>query len=374
MTSGDACSLEVQKALDNAPCGLARTSADGTFLRVNAAFCGWMGYASEELIGKRKFQDLLTMGGKIFHQTHWTPLLQMQGSISEVRLEMVRQDGKPIPVIINALRTETQEAIVHDLAAFVSRDRDKFEQELVASRKKLEVMVAEATHMREEAKNRALFAEQLVGIASHDLRNPLSTISMGAAVLTRGDMSATQLAMLSRMTRAVERANRLITDLLDFTQAKLGQGLKVSPAPIDLHATVGDAVEELSVAYEARELVHIKEGFGHCEADADRLAQLVGNLVSNAISYGNSSLPITITSRLGDGKSISVHNYGAPIPSEARGNLFKAMVRGKAATTMGRSVGLGLYIVNEIAKAHSGSVEVSSDEQSGTTFTVKLPA
>lgn len=373
VTSGDACSPEVLKALDDAPCGLARTCADGTFLRANSAFCNWVGFSAEELVGRRKVQDLLTMGGRIFHQTHWVPLLQMQGSVSEVRLEMIRKDGQAIPVILNAIRSDKHGVVVHDLAAFVSRDRDKFEQELVASRRKLEVMVAEATHLREEAKDRALFAEQLVGIASHDLRNPLSTISMGAAVLARGDLSATQLGMLSRMTRAVERANRLITDLLDFTQARLGQGLKVTPKSIDLHTTVAEAVEELSLAFPTRELHHIKEGSGRCEADADRLSQMVGNLVSNAISYGSPSRPVTITSRLAGTASVSVHNFGKPIPEDARANLFKAMVRGEVASSTGRSVGLGLYIVSEIAKAHGGGVEVTSDEHAGTTFTATFP-
>ncbi len=314
------------------------------------------------------------MGGKIFHQTHWAPLLQMQGSISEVRLEMVRKDGGAIPVVLNAIRLDKQGVIVHDLAAFVSRDRDKFEQELVAARKKLEAMVAEATHLREEAKDRAFFAEQLVGIASHDLRNPLSTISMGAAVLARGELSATQLGMLSRMTRSVERANRLITDLLDFTQARLGQGLKVSPKAVDLHTTVAEAVEELSLAYPARELQHIKQGSGLCKADADRLSQMVGNLVSNAIAYGSPALPVTVTSRLaGDRFSVSVHNFGKPIPLEARATLFKAMVRGEVAANAGRSVGLGLYIVSEIARAHGGGVEVSSDESTGTEFVATFP-
>ncbi|HYW56122.1 MAG TPA: HAMP domain-containing sensor histidine kinase [Polaromonas sp.] len=372
--SGDGCSPEVARALDDAPCGLARTSQDGVFLRVNSAFCAWVGYSAEELVGKRKVQDLLTMGGKIFHQTHWAPLLQMQGSISEVRLEIIRKDGGTIPMILNAVRSEKHGVIVHDLAAFVSRDRDKFEQELVAARRKLEVIVAEATQMREETKDRALFAEQLVGIASHDLRNPLSTISMGAAVLARGELSASQIGVLGRVTRAVERANRLITDLLDFTQARLGQGLKVSRKPIDLHRAVAEAVEELSLAFPTRELRHIKEGPGACNADADRLSQMVGNLVSNAMSYGNPAHPVTVTSKPANGKfSVSVHNFGKPIPVEARATLFQAMVRGEAATSSARSVGLGLYIVSEIAKAHGGGVEVSSDETSGTEFTVTIP-
>ena len=168
-------SPETLAALDEAPCGLARTNANGVFLRVNATLCGWLGYLDDELVGKRKLQDLLTMGGRIFHQTHWSPLLQMQGSISEVRLELVRKDGGRVPMIMNAVRRESDGAIVHDLAAFVARDRDKFEQELVSARKRLELAIAEATALQSESKDRALFAEQMMAIVSHDLRTPLST-------------------------------------------------------------------------------------------------------------------------------------------------------------------------------------------------------
>jgi sigma-B regulation protein RsbU (phosphoserine phosphatase) len=88
----------------------------------------------------------------------------MQGSISEVRLEVVRKDGARAPIIMNAIRQEREGAVVHDLAAFVARDRDKFEQELEAARKRLALAVAEATALQSEAKDRALFAEQMVAI------------------------------------------------------------------------------------------------------------------------------------------------------------------------------------------------------------------
>ena len=87
-------------------CGLIQTTADGTITRANVLFCKWVGYTAAELVGQRRFQDLLTVGGRIFHQTHWAPLLQMQGSISEVKLEVVVRDGTVVPIVVNAWVSE----------------------------------------------------------------------------------------------------------------------------------------------------------------------------------------------------------------------------------------------------------------------------
>ena len=104
-------------------------------------------------------------------------------------------------------------------------------------------------HLEAEAKDRATFAEQMIGIVSHDLRNPVAGIQMGAALLARGNLSESQQRTLSRITRAAERANHLIADLLDFTQARLGKGLQVSRAAIDLHDCVSGVVEDLALTY-----------------------------------------------------------------------------------------------------------------------------
>lgn len=364
----------VRQVLDEAACGLMQTAADGTFRRVNRLFCQWLGYSTDALVGKRRFQDLLTIGGRVFHQTHWAPLLQMQGSISEVKLEIVDHRGTAIPVVVNALRRLEDGVIVHEIAAYIARDRDKYERELLSSRKRLEVLVAEATRLQAEAKERAVFAEQMMGIVSHDLRNPLSTIYTGTALLSRGELSASQQRVLARISSATERATRLIADLLDFTQAQLGNGLAVAREPIDLHAVLGEAVEDLRLAYPGRRLVHESVGDGTCLADGNRLAQLVGNLVSNAMTYGAVDSPVRVVSTIEESAfAISVHNDGPVIPPEVLPRVFHPMSRGTEAGRASRSVGLGLYIVSEIARAHGGRTTVTSLPGEGTTFKTVIP-
>ncbi len=360
--------------LDAAPCGLLQTSVDGTFLRVNKTFCAWLDYTADSLVGKRKFQELLTMGGRIFHQTHWSPLLQMQGSISEVKLELKHRDGSHLPMVVNAIRREEGGRFVHELAAYVARDRDKYERELVRSRQRLEEMVTETSRLHAEAKDRALFAEQMIGIVSHDLRNPVSTIQMAAALLGREMPEEQRKRTVARIARASGRAGDLISDLLDFTQARLGGGMRVARKTIDLHATVHDAVDELSLAYAGRALRHVRAGDGACQGDPDRLAQLVGNLVSNAMAYGTRDAPVTVTSAVEpDACSIAVHNEGDPIPARLLEALFQPMARGTQTLGSKRSVGLGLFIVSEITRAHSGTLHVTSSAGAGTTFHAVFP-
>ncbi|MDF3064924.1 MAG: sensor signal transduction histidine kinase [Polyangiaceae bacterium] len=361
-------SAEEQALLDTAACGLMRTLPNGTFLRVNETFANWVGYRPSELVQRRRFQDLLTVGGRIFHQTHWVPLLQIQGSISEVKLELVHRGGQRLPMVINAIcRPEG----VHDLAAFVARDRDTYEKELLASRKRLEQLVEELATLHDQAKDRALFAEQMMGIVSHDLRNPISTIRMGAALLGRTAPAAAKV--VERLSRASDRADRLITDLLDFTRARLGGGLTASLACVDLHALVATAVEDHRLTRPDRLVQHRALGSGDCDADSHRLEQLIGNLVSNAAAYGDPDKPITVESSVqADSFSVAVHNYGSPIPEELRERLFQPMTRG-AHTGSSRSVGLGLFIVEAIAKAHGGRVELTSSAEAGTTFRATFP-
>lgn len=370
----DLASREEQVLLDKAACALLRTNADGLLLRVNRMFCDWIGRTPDELVGQRRIQDLLTMGGRIFHQTHWAPLMQMQGSVSEVKLEFLHSDGSTVPMVLNACRQVIDGVVTHEVAAFAARDRDKYERELVLARKRVEEAAVEAKRLQELASDRALFAEQMIGIVSHDLRNPLSSISLSAALLAHSDLLDDQQRNVKRVVRATEQAAELINTLLDFTQARIGKGLAVDFQSIDVHQVIAQAVDELSHIYSGRQLLHVHQSAGECIGDARRLTQLVGNLVSNAIAYGRLDAPITITSVIESASfSISVQNQGRPIPEDAQASIFQPMTRGTSPTRVASSIGLGLFVVHEIAKAHGGKASMSSTAAAGTTFSVSIP-
>ena len=362
---------DTERLFEEMPCGLLVTAIDGTILRVNGTFCGWVGLPATDLVGKRKLQELLTMGARIFHQTHWLPMLEMQGSISEVKFDVKAKAGKTLPMILNVQRSVTETAVYDKISAFIAEDRNKYERELLAARKRADNLVA-------LEKDRTLFAEQMIGIVSHDLRNPLSVVMLSTQVLQRrGGNLADEPAqrLLSSITRAGERAQRLIEDLLDFTVSRLGQGLRVSLKPTNLHQVADKAVEELMLAFPDRTIRHVRAGDGSVDADPHRLSQLLANLVSNALKYGDAEGTVTVTSSVSAGAAqLAVHNIGPVVPPALAATMFDPMVRGGTSDDSARSVGLGLFIVRAIARAHRGDVSVASSSDTGTQFTVTFPA
>jgi sigma-B regulation protein RsbU (phosphoserine phosphatase) len=479
---------------DTAPCALLVAGAGGRILQANATFCQWLGYSRDEAL-RLQLQSLLTMGARIFWQTHLAPLLRMQGSVAEVKLELRHRDGHTVPMMLNVAERPAGGEVLLQIALFVAEDRHKYERELLLERQRAEQLARELTlaqtrlrlalesanlfvwdvvpgtgerryedgvarllgmdrpqpvdplryaeaiaqqdrelearafdqsmqpgagnyrctyrldgadgqqrtvsssgmaffdehgrlaqfvgvlqdvtaavRRRADAEDRALFAEQMVGIVSHDLRNPLSTILMSTYILERGELSPPLRAVVKRVGTSAERAKRLIADLLDFTQARLGRGLSVNPAPVNLHEVVADSVAELRLAFPGRRIDHVQRGSAPCVADPDRLAQMIGNLVGNAVAYGSPTAPITVISDASDAQcEVAVHNEGEPIPPALIPGLFEPMIRGEHESRGGRGVGLGLYIVREIARAHHGRMQVQSAAPEGTTFRAIFP-
>ena len=224
-------------------------------------------------------------------------------------------------------------------------------------------------------KRQAEFEQQLIGIVSHDLRNPIAAMIMGASLIKLKTAADSPLASTAgRIVKSGERATRLIRDLLDFTQVRLGGGVPIERRAADIHAVCAQAVEEVALNHADRTLVHEDAGDGRGAWDADRLAQVVGNLVRNAVSYGEPGAPITVSS-VGRATTVEVrvHNHGKPIAADVLPTLFEPFKRGDRRHDPERSVGLGLFIVREIVAAHGGAVEVCSDADHGTCFLVTLP-
>lgn len=475
-------------AFDLAACALLTLSPVGLVERANRAAGAWTGYAPAGLVGKR-LSDLLTIGSKLFVQTHWLPLMEMQGSVAELQIELAQRDGGKLPALMNAARRADRRI---DIAFFTTVDRRKYERELLRARRHAEeliealrqredefrtiaenspdiltrfdrdgrityvspavraitgrsaesfvgtrfeddALVAEShlmiaglaralageahaetfdyvtddgkalhldvrfvpergadgtvtsvlgitrdvTALRErqrDTEQRARFAEQLVGIVSHDLRNPLNAILLGAQLLADEDLGP-NARIVQRITSAANRASRLTSELLDFTQSRLGEGLSVTPSEVALHSVVSESLDELRLAWPGRPLEHEKTGSGTGLVDADRLAQVVTNLVGNAMTYGDPTRSVRVRSIVDDRTLVlEVHNMGRPIPNELQREIFEPLRRGDEQVRRGsRSVGLGLYIVREIAHAHGGEVTVASSADHGTTFRVELP-
>lgn len=227
-----------------------------------------------------------------------------------------------------------------------------------------------------EARKRIELEQQLIGIVSHDLRNPLDVISLSTALLAQKyDLPDDARRTVSRIEGAATRSTRLVADLLDFTQGRFTGGIRVDLRPAALHDIVRTVVDDLEAVFPRRAIV-VGEDLGlHGNWDEARLAQVVQNLATNAVKYSPPDSVVRIeTFRDGDAAALRVHNGGAPIPAGKLSVLFEPFQRASDTGRLARSVGLGLYIARQIVDAHLGSITVASSEQAGTTFTVRLPA
>jgi signal transduction histidine kinase len=237
--------------------------------------------------------------------------------------------------------------------------------------------VTAETQMREELAQAVTFREQLIGILGHDLRNPLNAILAATQLARRRvDLSPQVREHVERIDRSARRMAEFISRVLDFTQARFHGRVPTSPVPTDFAEVARAIVDELGAAQPERVIELSVEGDARGVWDPARLAQVVSNLVGNALVHGAADEPVRVLIEGGtDEVWMRVHNAGAPIAPELMPHLFEPFHRGAApdGAAPKRGLGLGLYIAREIVLAHDGDIHVESTEEEGTTFTVRLP-
>jgi len=217
------------------------------------------------------------------------------------------------------------------------------------------------------------FRDQFIGVLGHDLRTPLSAVTAGAALLAiPEDNPERRLRVASRIINSAQRMERLIADLLDLANARLGGSLPLKRQLTNLQQVCEEAIVEIGAAHPDTTLRSQMSGDLRGHWDADRLAQVVSNLLANAVQHGGGTA-ITLTAQeQGDAVMLAVQNGGPPIPQHALPSIFEPLARGATEGTS-HSIGLGLFIARVIVTAHGGDIQVSSSTETGTTFTVRLP-
>ena len=255
-----------------------------------------------------------------------------------------------------------------EVALTISPVRDELGEVIGASKIARDIGAAKAAE-RDRQRTREMF----LAILGHDLRNPLNVISASIQALRRELPAATADRVVPRVVRATERMARMIEQLLDFTRARLGEGISVEPRPADLRDICAAIAEDVDHQHPGR----IRFGAASSIAglwDVDRLTQAVSNLVSNALQHGSGTEPVglRVWAEAGCGL-VSVTNRGRPIPEDDRQSIFEPFRRvGTAPSRDHSGLGLGLYIAREIVRSHGGTIDVSSDAER-TTFRVRLP-
>ena len=214
-----------------------------------------------------------------------------------------------------------------------------------------------------------------LGVLSHELRTPLATIAASAYVADKAGAAVAQVReSAARIQRSSKRIEAVLNDLLEFVRSGSG-GMRVTPRSLRVDELCHRVAREVEAAYPGVTLDLQSSGDMHAVWDEQRIAQAVSNLVTNAIKYGAPGQPVTICI---DGEeegqvTLMIVNRGEPIPVAVRESLFSPLVRGTGRDASRVSLGLGLYIVREIARAHGGEVEVGARDEDRTTFTMGLP-
>ncbi|MFY0572079.1 PAS domain-containing sensor histidine kinase [Archangium lansingense] len=314
------------------------------------------GYASEEMGGISWLRQQLHPEDREMVLRTLEHVVQSGGESWMAEYRFRRKDGTYVHVLDRGL---------------VARDAQRQTVRVIGSMMDITERKRAVERMQEEAQ----FRERFIGILGHDLRSPLNAIMLSARQLRRrSTLSPVQLAQ--RIEASAERMGKMISDILDLTRARLSGGIPLHLSPTSLPALCRQVVEELSVAHPGRDISVEAEGEGDGIWDPDRLAQVVSNLVGNALEHGEGEGPIRVRCR-GETelRVLEISNRGTPIPNHLLATLFDPFRQGGSSRS-GRSsgLGLGLFIVRELVEAHGGQVSVRSTEKEGTTFSVLLPS
>jgi len=249
---------------------------------------------------------------------------------------------------------EEQRAFLADLAALTARALER------------------AARHDEELETRT-FQHRLIGIAGHELRNPLTVVLSAAEQLSRTAAGDRDKRAAARLLRNARRMDRIVRDLMDYAQAQAEGRLHIAPREVDFHELCVRVLASLSSVHPERPVTYQRGEDVRGRWDPDRLEELLENLVVNALKYGAPNRPVYV-GWYGDPEELvlKVHNHGPPIPAALLPHVFDPFQRGEDHSVRD-SLGLGLYIVKQIVAAHGGRIEARSDRETGTTFVVRLP-
>lgn len=218
--------------------------------------------------------------------------------------------------------------------------------------------------------------EIFLGILGHDLRNPLNAMLLSAQSLSE-IVEGEGALLASQITASGAAMARMLADFLDFTASRLGRGIPITRAPVDLALLCREVVEECGAGLPSERIRLDLTGNLAGEWDAGRLRQLLSNLIGNAIQHGSDAAPIVVSAVGAKAVELRVQNAGEPISDTDLPMIFDPLVQGTASDSMPRrragSMGLGLYIAREVVIAHGGVISVTSTATSGTVFKVSLP-
>jgi PAS domain S-box-containing protein len=381
VTSGDPLRPRIEDALleesweelyEHAPCGYLSTLADGTIVKANQTFVDWTGVSREVLLAGTKFQTLLSIGSRIYYETHYAPLLRMQGFANEVALEIMQRNGRILPVLVNSRQKSDEQGtpLLNRIILFDSTDRRRYERELLLARRKAEQI----------AKDKA----DLIAMLSHDIRNPLNAVMGVVQMLERSGLNEQQGRLVRLLKSASDNMLNLLNHVLELSKAESGS-FTLNETPISVRAIVDDVVSTFEPV--AREKgVHVGSVVAPdvpemVIADPVAVRQVLTNLVANAVKFtavGSVSVAVGAREIGTDAVTlvVDVSDTGIGIARDAIERIFDAFAQAGDDTRLRfGGTGLGLTITRRLLALYGSAVQVQSTPGAGSTFsfTLRLP-
>ncbi len=387
---------------DLTPCYLLSFSDNGLITKVNQQLLQDLGYSRDELVGREKFEFLLTVGSRIFFQTHFYPLVKMQKEVSEIFLALRTKDGNQLPVLLNvAINVTNDKNEVHCGGLKIS-NRNRFEQEILEAKNVAEMALQEneelvvarkelqdnqhklALQLRELSQKNRL-QSQINKVLSHDLQEPLRKISFFSDRLLHESIDVLNEAgsqSLNRIISSIDKVRMLLDSLQRFNAL---DEKKIIYAKIDLHRVIDAAAERAGIAGNPEVQIEIGK-IPAFRADEYLITAIFAELLDNSWKFRKHDIPLKINIKgvivmknifvemedryyYGEFIQISYTDNASGIAAPAE-NVFNIFRKANHNST---GVGMGLTIIQKMIEMHHGSIGIQSVEGDGSTFTIWLP-
>jgi signal transduction histidine kinase len=298
------------------------------------------------------------------YRDHHTP--RIYGFESYISIPIFRQNGEYFGTLCGLdpkPMTLSTPAITSSMTLFA---------QLISLQMEADVQLADTRGLLADERETAELREQFIAVLGHDLRTPLGSILMAVEVGKRKEPDSAMRSLLDHIGRSAHRISALVDDVVDFTRGRMGGGIALELRREDnLHLAFAQVVEELRGLHPERRIVARLEPIATLLCDRGRMAQMLSNLLNNALVHGDPARPVEVTASEENGVfELTVTNSGPRIPDEIKRQLFKPFWRGSMKVSR-EGLGLGLFIVSEIARSHGGSIEVLTSDKA-TSFIYKV--
>ncbi len=355
----------------NAPCGYITIGNDGRILNINNTLLSWLDFRKDEVVGKKTFQDLLGMGEKIYFESHFMPLLQLQEEVSEINMELRGNNESRLPVLINAKKVpaSSDEQTRYRLSALDMTQRKKYEKELITARKEAE----ETTQLLKQVNENL---ESFVNVASHDLKTPLSNISSIIYLIEDQNLiepGSQAEELFAGIKKNISRMTGLIHDLLEFSKIQNDPD-SITYEPIDLNQACKEALDILDHEIQKTGAVfHIPE-LPPVMGSKVQFESLFLNLFTNALKYRSEAAPVVSVTweQTGTFNTIRITDNGTGFDPGKKDEIFEFMKRVHSKDYI-EGTGIGLTICKRVVENHGGCIGAESEPGKGSTFWFTLP-